>query len=75
MGNTKRIRHDQEIPQTEVKNCLKYYIAVAKREDKIVYINNFFGCTWFKVDSSMTLAQAYCKYQDRIEGREEDDDD
>ena len=73
MGNTKRIRHDQEIPQTEVKNCLKYYIKVAKREDKIVYINNFFGCTWFKVDSSMTLAQAYSKYEDRLEGIKDDE--
>jgi hypothetical protein len=74
MGKTKRIRHDQEIPQTEIKNCLKYYIGIAKREEKIVYINNFFGCTWFKVDSSMSLAQAHCKYLDRIAGIEDDDD-
>ena len=68
-----RIQHYPEIPKSEIKNCLKYYIAVAKREDKIVYINNFFGCTWFKVDSSMTLAQAYSKYEDRLEGIKDDE--
>jgi len=73
MKKSMRIRHYPEIPKSELKNCLKYYIKVAQREDKIVYVNNFFGCTWFKIDSSMSLAQAYCKYQDRLEGIEEDE--
>jgi hypothetical protein len=73
MKKSIRVRHYPEIPKTELKNCLKYYIKFSQREGKIVYVNNFFGCTWFKIDPSMSLSQAYCKYQDRLEGIEDDE--